>query len=141
MQKIDLGNSPITTYGDFSHGALSFPDEFIATNMTGTTAFPSGYLWIDKLPSKLCVNVPVNLPCLRVGSGQKDRLATFDQSGNVSGGLVYNVYDLTSDPAYVSGTFKEFKLQVSNDLKNAFTQEQQDAIANFLNAKGWTLSW
>ena len=141
IPKLDFGTSPITSYGDFSHSASSFPDVLIATNMTGTAPFPSGYLYTDKIPSKLRVNVPVNLPITRAGSGQKDRLATFDQSGNVNGGLIYNVYDLTSDPSYVSGTYKEFRLQVSVDLKNSFTQEQKDAISSFLGSKGWTLAW
>lgn len=142
IPELDFGNSPITGYGDFSHASWSFPDVIIATNMTGTAAFPAGYLYTNKIPIKVCVNVPVNLPCSKVGTGQKDRVATFDSNDNLTGGIFYNVYDLTSDPSYVSGTYKEFRLyQLSNDIKNSFTTAQKDAIGAYLNSKGWTLNW
>lgn len=141
IPKFDFGESPITSYGDFSHASYSFPDVFIATNMTGTTSFPGGYLYIRKFPSVLTVNVPVNLQCGWIGSEQWTKLATFDTNGNVNGGMVYSAYDLTQGGT-VTPTAKEYRLgNLSSALKSMFTSAQQQTIADFLNARGWTLVW
>lgn len=135
--KFDFGDCQISSYGDFSHASFTFPEEFIATNMVGTAAFPGGYYFAQYLPKKIVVNVPITLNVGRIGTAAaRERFALFDLNGDVNGGLVYWLYDNTS-----SSTALTITLQSSSTFKTAFTSDERSAIETYVASKNWTLAW
>lgn len=60
----------------------------------------------------------------------KGNFATFDDGGNLIGGMAYNMNHVSGLTATISAT-----------IKNFFTATEQAAIEAAFNAKGWTLAW
>ena len=63
-----------------------------------------------------------------------DSFAKFDGNGNITGGLVYNINDVTN--ASYTRT-----LTIPTQTKNHFSTARRTTIANAFTSKGWTLAW
>lgn len=83
-----------------------------------------------KVPTTLLVSTSLNISTTFYRAEYKDRFAEFDGNGNLVGGLVYNINE-------VSG----LTLTVGSTMRGFFSSSEVSTIESAMTAKGWTLSW
>ena len=106
------------------------PREIVLTGMVlgGTRNF-SQYNTEQVFPVKVQVGSSFNMTQL-FSDSTKQNFATFDENGNLVGGIAFNMNQ-------VSGATAQF----NNTIHTYFTATEQAAIEAAFNAKGWTLAW
>lgn len=105
------------------------PDIINLSNCTNVADMFTGCYSVTNLPTHLTSNLSVSFIDLKsVDSG--DYLATFDGSGEIDGGMVYNL----NSPSTAC------TLTLNAVMVDYFTAEQRAKITAALSAKNWTLS-
>lgn len=105
------------------------PDAIDLSNCTNVADMFTGCLSVTNLPTHLTSGLSVSFADLQsVDSG--DYLATFDGSGEIDGGMVYNLNTPSS----------ACTLTLNAVMVGYFTAEQRAKITAALSAKNWTLS-
>ena len=101
-------------------------------DMRNVTNWSSMFAWNSfvKTPTTLLLDASLNISSNYYRAEYRDRFAEFDGSGNLVGGLVYNINS-------VSG----LTLTVGSTMKGFFTSAEVQTIEAAMSAKGWTVSW
>ena len=122
--------APLNT-ADLNFTSSTFlPREIVLTGIVlgGTRNF-SQYNTEQVFPVKVQVGSSFNMTQL-FSDSTKQNFATFDENGNLVGGIAFNMNQ-------VSGATAQF----NNTIHTYFTATEQAAIEAAFNAKGWTLAW
>ena len=107
---------------------LNLPNPFDARKCTNfNNAFTSCSAVLD-LPEVFMATQSVSMAALTGVS--RNSLARFDGSGNIVGGMAYNLNSITEART----------LTLNETLCNKFTQEEKIAIRDMITDKGWTLA-
>lgn len=105
------------------------PDAIGTATAGGTNGFVGCYS-LTKVPTNLKSTNSINFADL-FSFNNRDSLATFNGSGNINGGLVYNINTLTTTQT----------ITFNSVIKNFFTPTEIAKIAAAFTAKKWTVVW
>ena len=122
--------APLNTVDLHFISSTFLPREIVLTGIVlgGTRNF-SQYNTEQVFPVKVQVGSSFNMTQL-FSDSTKQNFATFDENGNLVGGIAFNMNQ-------VSGATAQF----NNTIHTYFTATEQAAIEAAFNAKGWTLAW
>lgn len=119
------------------NGLIELPDVLDLSNCENCTgAFHSVYR-LQKFPTHLTANgnhsLAISFPNIDY-IVDKSTFADFDAEGNLTGGLAYNINDLSTSPSPPT-------LTLSSRFKSRFSASEQTTIVNQFVSRGWSLSW
>ena len=122
----------------YSGEVLTMPKKIVIENTANDNLVLDVFPTVYATPEQVISAKSFSLTKTTYVSAFKSKFADFDASGNLIGGMAYNMNAVTGLTATISSKIKGF-FTAHNDPPDG-TSEQEKIEAAF-NAKGWTLAW
>lgn len=140
-----LNTSFINNFQSMFQGATSLqevPDNFNFSNIENANGIAGTFMncfSLKKFPTHVTGPNKSFAYSLDFSSCQNiedfDTLAEFDSNGNIVGGMVYYINNVSNGSNFTR------TIKFHANIKNHFTENQKTAIASAFTTKGWTLNW